>query len=203
MALTKSQVKEILSAAGVSSENMETAVTKIMDGHITSIDALREERDKYKTDAEKLPQVQKELNDLKAIPPDEYKPKYEAEHAALEDLKAKVAHDDLNRQKSGLYRKLLTEAGVDEKRLDAVMRLTDLDKVNLKDGQLTDKDNLVKHIKTEWSDYIVDEKTKGANPNTPPSGSKPATTKESILAIKDTVERQKAIAEHLDLFGRK
>ena len=65
MALTKAKVKEILSKAGVEAENMDAAVDSILNGHIASIDALREERDGYKKDAERLPDVQKELDDLK------------------------------------------------------------------------------------------------------------------------------------------
>ena len=65
MALTKTQVKEILSAAGVAADKMDDAVNKIIDGHLTSIDALREQRDGYKADADKLPGVPKELDDLK------------------------------------------------------------------------------------------------------------------------------------------
>ena len=190
MALTKSQVKEILSAANVPLENMYTAITKIMEGHIASLDALREERDKYKVDAEKLPQVQKELDTLKATPVDDYKVKYESEHTALEELKTQIAKDNLNRQKSTLYRKLLTESGIDEKRLDAVLRLTDLDKIEIKDGKLTNKDALVKGIKSEWSDYIVDEKMKGASPATPPSGD-PNTFENMSLA-----EKMKYANEH-------
>ena len=47
MALTKAKVKEILSKAGVEAENMDAAVDSILNGHIASIDALREERDGF------------------------------------------------------------------------------------------------------------------------------------------------------------
>ena len=50
MALTKAQVREILSAAGVTSEHMSDAVDKIIDSHLTSLNALREYVAKYKAD---------------------------------------------------------------------------------------------------------------------------------------------------------
>ena len=50
MALTKAQVKEILSTAGVDADHMSDAVEKILAGHTASIDALREERDTYKAE---------------------------------------------------------------------------------------------------------------------------------------------------------
>ena len=65
MALTKAKVREILSAAGVDSEHSHDAVEAIIDGHLSSIEALREEVAKYKEEAEKLPAVQKELDGFK------------------------------------------------------------------------------------------------------------------------------------------
>ena len=65
MALTNAQVKEILSEAGVPSENINSAANKIMEGHTISLDYLRGEIKTYKEQAEKLPTIQKELDDLK------------------------------------------------------------------------------------------------------------------------------------------
>ena len=65
MALTKTQLTEKLSEAGIENERIPELVSWIMNGHITSINALREERDNYKADAEKLAEVQKELDDMK------------------------------------------------------------------------------------------------------------------------------------------
>ena len=90
MALTKAQVREILSAAGVTSENMSEAVDKIIDGHLTSVNALREDVAKYKADAEKLPTVQKELDDMKANTNDSWKEKYDG-YTEAEFYKGKVA----------------------------------------------------------------------------------------------------------------
>lgn len=54
MALTKPKVREILSEAGVDSDHMDAALGSIMDGHLASITALREERDAEKETAERL-----------------------------------------------------------------------------------------------------------------------------------------------------
>ena len=41
MALTKAQVKEILSEAGADGEKIADAVQKILDGHVATIEALK------------------------------------------------------------------------------------------------------------------------------------------------------------------
>lgn len=170
MALTKAQLKEILSAAGVSTENVESAVAKIMDGHLMSVNALREERDTYKADAERLPAVQKELDELKKSgSPDDWKKKFDDEHAAFEDFKAKISGEQERAKKVELYRKLLSDSKVDEKRLDAIIKVTDLDKLKVsKDGKLEGEEDLVKSIKDEWSSFIIEKKQKGANTDNPP-----------------------------------
>ena len=172
MALTKTQVREILSAAGVASDKMDEAVTKIIDGHLTSIDALREQRDTYKADAEKLPGVQKELDDLKKTVSDggDWEQKFKDKSTELDNFKAQVQKEKDTATKKSLYRGLLKELKVDEKRFDTILKVTDLDKLKLtKDGALDGVDELKKTAQTEWADFIVKQQTKGANVEEPPA----------------------------------
>ena len=60
--------------------------------------------------------------------------------------------------------------------------------------------DLKKSLKEEWSDFIVTDGKEGAGTATPPAGSGPKKTKEEILAIKDTAERQAAMLENKELF---
>lgn len=174
MALTKAQVREILSAAGVSTENMETAVSKIIDGHVTSINALREDINTlkenvaaYKADAEKLPAVQKELDELKGG--EDWHQKYEKEHSDFKAYKDQIAAKTAEEQKTNLYiEQVLKPAGVDDKRIKSIMRLTDLSKVVVKDGKIDGVDDLISGAKSEWSDFIPVESTKHTDPSTPP-----------------------------------
>ena len=201
MALTKAQVREILSSAGVTAEHMSDAVDRIMDGHVTSINALREERDSYKADAEKLPAVQKELDEVKSKGDPDWQKKYEDEHTAFEQYTDQVKNDEQNRTKADLYREILTKVGVDPKRVSAIMRVTDLSKVSVKDGKIEDEAKLTDTIKTEWSEFIAKSGSKGATPENPPGGGgAPTKTKDEIMSIKDPEERQKAIAENISLF---
>lgn len=162
MALTRKMLK----AMGIEDEKIE----QIIDAHTESTDALKKERDGYKEDADKLPAVQKELDDLKSSTPDGYKEKYEAEKKAFDDYKAEVAAEKLSAEKGALYREMLKEIGVDESRLDAVMRVTDLGGVEIEDGKIADIDKVKEGAKSEWAAFITEEKPSGASVSNPPSG---------------------------------
>lgn len=183
MALTKTQLKEILSAAGVSAENVDAAVEKIMDGHVTSINALREERDgfkaeanAYKADADKLKDVQKELDSLKAKGDPDWQKKYEDEHGAFEAYKIAVAGEKEKDEKISLYRSLLTECNVGKNQIDAVIRVTDIDKLAIKDGKLDNVEQLKAGIEKDWAAFIMKGGKRGVNVDNPPEnvgGGKP------------------------------
>jgi hypothetical protein len=168
MALTENQVKEIFSEAGCPAENIDSAVKKIMAGHVTSINALREQRDLYKVDAEKLPDVQKELDDLKAKGDQDWQQKYETEHENFEDYKVQIAAEKEKQTKSSLYSALLKECKVDESRISSIMRVTDFDKLSLKDDKLENVDSLKAEIEKDWSGFILQKKMEGAPVPTPP-----------------------------------
>ena len=100
-----------------------------------------------------------------------YKAKYEAEKQAFADYKKGVEAEQTKAKKSAAYKALLKEAGVPDKRMDAILRLTDLDKVDLDDdGKVKDASKAVEDIKKEWSEFIVTTEAKGAGTENPPSG---------------------------------
>ena len=167
MALTKASIKEILSKAGTPAEGMGDAIDAILDGHVTSINALREDVTKYKEDAEKLADVQKELDTLKATHTDEWEAKYTAEHEAFEQFKTSVAAEKELSTKKALYTDLLKGQHVDEKRLEAILRVTDFSGMTVKDGKLVDADKLAETIKSDWAGFIVSDQTSGAHVDTP------------------------------------
>lgn len=205
MALTR----KMLSAMGIDDDKQD----EIINAHIEVVNALKEERDGFKEDAKKANKLQKEIDDLnesmKNGERSPYKVKYEAKvdeyndlKKQFDDYKADVSAKELESKKSNAYKELLKESGVSGKRIDSVLRVTDLSKIELdNDGKIKDPDGLKKNIKEEWSDFIVTEQKQGANVSNPPAntgGGKK--TKEEILAIKDTAERQKAMYENKELF---
>ena len=191
MAFTRNEVRRILGDAHTDEiENQLIALhLGVVDVKNDEITALKAERDKYKADADKLPGVQKELDSLKGG--EDWKAKYEAEHKEHEDYKKQVARSEELAKIKAAYRKLLTDEHISEKRLDAVIRLTDFSAMKLdKDGNLENADALRQTISNEWGEYKVqtqERKQTVANPPKKSTGSGMSRAKE--LAQKYAQER--------------
>ena len=133
---------------------------------------------------------------------EDFQKKYEDEHKAFEDFKKQTASEAEAAKVKSAYRKLLAGEGIGEKRLDSILKVTDLSKLKLdKDGNLEDVDGLKKAINDEWGEFKTKVTEIGAVVEKPLQTGKATKTKEEIMAIKDTDERQKAIAENHELFG--
>lgn len=191
MALTRSMLK------GMSLT--EEQVGAIIDAHQETVQALKGERDKYKADAEKLPDVQKELDSYKNGK--DWKAEFDKEHQAFEDFKADAARKATLASKQAAFRKLLKAENIPDKFHDRIVKMTDFDNMELDGDNLKDEAKQREGIKTEWGEYVATTNSQGTKPETPPSGDH-TMTKQEILAIKDTSERQKAIAANLNLFNR-
>jgi len=181
MALTR----RMLSAMGIEADKID----EIISAHAETVNGLKEERDKYKAEAEKLPNVQKELDELKTTQGKDasYKEKYEKEHKAFEDYKKGVDAEKTKATKTAAYKGLLKEAGVSEKRFDAIIKVTDLDKIELDDeGKVKDAKAATDHIKEEWAEFIVKKEQKGAETETPPgsNGGSGAKSRAAMVAAK-------------------
>lgn len=174
MALTR----KMLRAMGIDDDKAD----EIIEAHAETVDALKAKAQeagdgagKAEELAKQVEQLKKELEEAqKAGDPDGLKAKYDKEHEAFEAYKADVSAKEADRTKRSLYRKLLTDAGVDPKRVDAVLRVSDLSKVEVKDGAIQGADELEKGIKSDWADFIPSVGTQGAEPATPPkAGAEP------------------------------
>ena len=162
----------MLKAMGIEEEKIE----QIIEEHAETVNALKQQRDQYKVDAEKLPGVQKELDEYKEAAEKDgenpYKAKYEETQQKFDDYKAEVTARETKAKKTAAYRKLLKDAKVSEKRLDSILKLSPVDDIELDDkGEIKDAENIKKKIEEEWSDFIVTEETRGAESNNPPGGS--------------------------------
>lgn len=200
MALTR----KFLAALGIEDDKVD----EIIQAHTETVNGLKDEIEKYKTDAEKLPGVTKERDDLKkaadeANGKNPFKVKYDALKEDFANYKKDVEAKESKAKKGTAYKALLKEAGVSEKRIDAILKVSDVDGLEFDDeGKVKNSADLVKAIQSEWADFIVSEGKDGAKTPTPPAGSgKTYKTKEEIYAIKDTAERQKAISDNHELFG--
>ena len=169
MALTRKALK----AMGLSDEQVDS----VIEMHTETVDALKESRDTYKTDADKLPELQAELDKLKAKVGEDGKNPFEVKYNALKEefdqYKNEVTGKETARAKEEAYKELLKSAGVSEKRISAVLKVTDLKSLKLDaEGKLENAEDLTNSIKTEWADFIATEKKEGAAVPTPPEKEK-------------------------------
>ena len=194
MALTR----KLLKGMGLTEEQMDT----IIEAHTDTVDGLKSDIAKYKASADKLPGVQAELDSLKAKGDDGWKEKHDQVKKEFDDYKKAQTEKEAKTAKENAYRSLLKSAGINEKRIDAVLKVTDLSKVEMEDGKIKGADELSKSIKEEWADFIVTTKQKGADTKEPPANNGGTLSKKEIMEIKDPTERQAAIAANLELFGK-
>lgn len=166
MALTR---KGLL-AAGLT----ENQVDFVMEGHTETVDGLKEERDRYKADAEKLPGVQKELDDLKGKGDDGYKEKYESEHKAFEDYKKTVDAEKTTAAKEKALETALKKIGIADKRIATVAKMARadglLDALELdENGAAKDAAKFETSLKDGYGEFVVTTSTQGANTPNPPA----------------------------------
>lgn len=202
MALTR----KLLKSMGIEEEKID----QIIDAHAETVDALKEERDSLKEKADKLPEVEKKLAEanktIEDAQTDSWQVKYEAIKEEFDAFKADVETGKTKQAKSEAFKQLLKDAGVADKRIDTVMKVSqsEIDSVEIaEDGKVSNADALKEAIKGTWSDFIQTTHVQGANTAQPPqnAGGKVTKTKEEILAIRDSSERQKAIMENPEAFG--
>lgn len=198
--------RKFLSAMGIETEKVD----EIINAHIEVVDGLKEERDNFKKDAEKLANVEKELNKAKEKLAKNgdgetvSKEDYDKLKKEYDDYKADITAKNTRTEKENAFRELLKSAGVSEKRLNAIVKVSDIDGLELdKDGKIKDAEKHTETIKSEWADFIETTTTKGANTANPPANSGKGTgkTKEEILAIKDGAVRRQEMLNNPHLFG--
>lgn len=194
MALTRKMLK----AMGIEDEKID----QIIEAHTETVDGLKAELKDAKEKADKLTDVQKELDDLKQDSCG-YKDKYEKEHSDFEKYKSEVTAKETKAAKETAVRKYFESKGITGKNLDIAMRgcRDEITAVTIKDEKISDTKALDELIAGDYSALVVKREQQGAGTATPPSNNGGgAITKEEIMKIKNTSERQKAIAENINLF---
>lgn len=198
--------RKFLSAMGIEADKVD----EIINAHIEVVDGLKEERDNFKKDAEKLADVQKQLdkaNDKLAKNGEGEtvaKEDYDKLKQEYDDYKADIAAKNTRTEKENAFRELLKSVGVSEKRFNAIIKVSDIDGLELdKDGKIKDADKHTENVKSEWADFIETTATKGAKTANPPANNGKGTgkTKEEILAIKDGAVRRQEMLNNPHLFG--
>lgn len=204
-----SLTRKALSAMGLESEKIDSIInmhTETVDDLKGQIETLEKEVKTYKASAGKLEETEKELKTLKEQVEADAKNREGKDYDKLKEefdgYKREVENKAVRASKEAAYKDILKDAGIPEKHFAKVLKYSDVDGVELDDnGKIKDAKELLKSIKDEWSDHIETSDKKGADVQTPPANTGSGKTKEEIMNIKDTAERQQAMIENADLFG--
>ena len=206
MAFSVKQVKAKLQEYGVPAENLDTAAEYFCSAHKTDLDAIKEQRDTYKSDAETLAKVQKELDDLKASSGDNWKDKHDTLKKEFEDYKAGVTAKETKAAKEAAARAYYESKGITGKALDIALRGSGAEIEGLElgeDGKIKDTKALDALVAGDFSGLVGQTHTKGANTSTPPANNGGGLTKADIYKKDDkgrylmsASERQRALMEN-------
>lgn len=173
MAFKRQEIREILGEAYT-----DEIATKLVELHRGVVDPLKDDLDaakrdatKYKAEADKVPGLQKDLDEAKKG--EDWKDKYEKEHQSFEDYKTKIARDAETAKVEAAYRKLLTEERVSDKAMTLIIAAKKAEFSNMKlkeDGTLDGVDDLKKEINEKYADFRVSQRQRGEQVGNPPAG---------------------------------
>jgi len=198
MALTRKGLK----AMGLTEEQVDS----IVEMHAETVDGLKEKLTAAEADAQRLKDVQKELDIIKAKGADDFKAKYEKEHKDFEDFKKGVTEKEAKAAKEAAVRAYFEGKNITGANLAIAMRgaKDEISAVELDGEAIKDTAALDALVSGEFAGLVVTKTTRGAATATPPANTANGgkMTREEIFKIKDATARQKAIAENLNLFAK-
>lgn len=178
-------------------------IEAIIEAHAETVDALKAERDKYKAQAEEVPDLQRRLGEAEGLDGKlaELQTKYDevtqqlkaaqdetkGVQESFDEYKSGVEAREASAAKAKAYRtQVLQVAGISSKYLDDVMGVTPLDDIKLDDdGNVEGADELVKGAKSKWKAFVTARRTDNGRVDTPPKDQKggPAGAHERAVEI--------------------
>lgn len=198
MALTRRALK----AMGIEDEKID----EIIAMHTETVDGLKADVAKYKADAEQLPEVQRELDTLKAAGDGGWKEKYDNVKKEFDTYKQDVSKRESAAAKEKAARVYYESKGITGKSLDIAIRGSgaEIDALELEDGKIKDAKALDELISGTFAGLVSTTETRGANTSNPPANNGGGSmTKEEIYKKDDhgryvmsAAERQKALMEN-------
>lgn len=168
--------KKFLSALGVEGDKAD----QICEAHSDAMKRIKTELDdlqgKYDAIDGDLKKITAERDKMKKLLPDDsgenpFEKKFNDMKKKYDDLKAEIDGERLLSKKKEAFKALCKDAELSEKGTEKAMKYADWDKVELdENGAIKGKDDHIKGLKDEWSDYAVKTETTGAEQKTPPKG---------------------------------
>ena len=197
-----SLTRKMLKAMGIEEEKID----QIIEAHTETVDAIKEQREAYRADAEKLPGVQRELDALKNNSGNDYKAKYEKEKKDFQDYKNGIAEKESAAAKEKAARAYFESKGIPADSMGLVIRgaKAEISGLELDGEKIKDSTALDTLLSGDYKGLIGKTTTKGTDTKTPPNTSGGIKSREEIYKKDDkgryilsTAERQAALAESM------
>ena len=161
-----SLTRKLLNGMGLTDEQVDT----IIEAHTDTVDGLKEQVKTYKADAEKLPNVQKELDDLKAAGDGGWEEKAKDFEKKYNDLVAENKNKETKAAKESAAKAFFESKAITGNSLEIAMRgssaeiaALDLDGEKIKDSSALDA-----LVNGTFKALVSTTTTKGANIPNPP-----------------------------------
>lgn len=141
--------RKFLASLGLENDKIDA----IIEAHTEVTDALKADITKYKAEADKIPALEKQVEEAKQdkANADKYKADYEAEKAAHDKLKSDNAAQAETAKKTAALKKLLKDSGYHEKGIDLVAEHTNLSSFELdENGTFKDAEKITAGIEEKW-----------------------------------------------------
>ena len=203
MALTRKSLK----AMGLTDEQVDS----IVEMHTETVDGLKEKLKAAEEKANKLDDVQKELDGLKANGGDDYKAKYEAEKKAFADYKADQTAKETKAAKEKAVKAYFEGKNITGANLDIAMRgcRDEIGAIELDGDKIKDTAALDALVNGTFAGLVVTKTVQGAQTANPPANNGGSKLTRAEIYAKDehgrykmsTAERQKALAENPELLN--
>lgn len=198
-----SLTRKMLKAMGIEEEKID----QIIEAHTETVDAIKEQREAYRADAERLPGVQRELDALKKDNSgNDYKAKYEKEKKDFQDYKNGIAEKESAAAKEKAARAYFESKGIPADSMGLVIRgaKAEISGLELDGEKIKDSTALDTLLSGDYKGLIGKTVTKGTDTKTPPNTSGGIKSREEIYKKDDkgryilsTAERQAALAESM------
>lgn len=162
---TRAEIRNILGDA--CTEEIENRLVAL---HLGVVDPLKDDLTKYKADAEKLPNVQKELDDLKAAGDGGFKEKFEKEHSDFENFKKTIQEKETKAAKESAAKAFFESKGITGNSLEIAMRgsSAEIAALDLDGEKIKDYSSLDALVNGTFKALVSTTTTKGANIPNPP-----------------------------------
>lgn len=197
MALTR----KLLKGMSLSDEQMDT----IIEAHTDTVDGLKAKITDLEEQVKDIPALQKKLEQAEEALSDAenggWKEKHDTVKKEFDDYKKAQSDKEAKQAKEKAVRAYYESKNIVGKSLEIAMRGSrdEIDAVELEDGKIKDAAALDALIAGDFAGLVGTTTTRGADTQMPPTntGGTTVRTREEILKIKDTSERQKAWADYL------